>query len=1154
MNRWRFALRSVRFYWAAHFGVLAGATLASAVLIGALDIGDSVRISLRLRALQRLAGTKIALATGDRFFTTGLVDALATNVFGFNESSKTPGAKEKLQPEAVVLLPATVSRQDGTARVNQIQVIGVSPEFFGGGQFTNAQEVRLNPALASRLGVRLGDEVILRIHKPSALSADAAIAPRDESSVALRFRVGAIVPVQAGANLSLQASQVDPFNAFVPRDVLARAAGISGRANLGLLRSNPDVTAPDRIEPVSDSTDEGNFVAREHEVLARSWRMEDAELSVRGSSEAAGRRGTEPGTNFVELTTRRVFLDPAIVDAATRTETAGSNTISKPIPILAYLVNGIYSNTRLVPYSIAAAAGPPYTPADLQDDEVVINQWLAADLNAQVGDPISLTYYRVDSGSQLVELTNQFKIRAIVPMQGVTADSSLMPEFPGLAKAESTRDWDTGFQLVHKIRPQDEAYWKKWRGTPKVFLNLKTGQRLWGNRFGNLTSLRWPVDHEASVEAIRNRVEHLLVDRIDPRDLGFRLTEERHRILAAAKDGQDFGGLFIGFSFFLIAAALLLTAMLFQFAIERRATEVGVLLALGWTPKQARALYLREGVLLAAVGSVLGALLAAIYARLVIWGLSSIWSDAVAGAALEFHQTAVTLISGVFISFLVGVVTLWLALRRVMKRPARELLAEGSLESALTVAQPSGTGALLTACGALVAALGTAGFAGAHRDQPELFFCSGALLLVSLLLWVRLWIRKFAVSRGERGPGKLRLSIVVLAIRGVIRRPSRSLGTVALLASAAFLIVAVGAYHLDAGRNSEHRESGTGGFALWARSALPVFHDLNRQKGQEYYGFEKGAFTNVTIVPMRVRNGDDASCLNLNQPSHPRVLGVDPAAFAIRNAFTFVEMMKGIVVSNGWMSLNSQPTTKGADGISQIPAIGDASALQWILHKAVGETLDATDERGQPFRYLIVGTIDSSVLQGNLLIAEENFVRLFPNEAGYREFLVDAPVGRGESVAAVLSKGLQDVGFEVESTVSRLSRFNAVQNTYLETFQLLGGLGLILGSVGLGIVVLRNLHERRGELGLMLALGFETSAVFRMALVEHLVLLGMGLGSGVLAAMVAVLPSLLASPGVLPWRSLGLTLLAVLVNGLVCTAWAVRRALSGRLVDSLREL
>ena len=81
----------------------------------------------------------------------------------------------------------------------------------------------------------------------------------------------------------------------------------------------------------------------------------------------------------------------------------------------------------------------------------------------------------------------------MVPLAGVHDDRTLMPEFPGLAKAESTHDWDAGFPLTHKIRDQDEKYWKEHRGTPKAFVTLRAGQGMWGNRFGNLTAIRFPI-------------------------------------------------------------------------------------------------------------------------------------------------------------------------------------------------------------------------------------------------------------------------------------------------------------------------------------------------------------------------------------------------------------------------------------------------------------------------------------------------------------------------------------------------------------------------------------------------------------------------------------------------------------------------------------
>jgi ABC-type antimicrobial peptide transport system permease subunit len=192
------------------------------------------------------------------------------------------------------------------------------------------------------------------------------------------------------------------------------------------------------------------------------------------------------------------------------------------------------------------------------------------------------------------------------------------------------------------------------------------------------------------------------------------------------------------------------------------------------------------------------------------------------------------------------------------------------------------------------------------------------------------------------------------------------------------------------------------------------------------------------------------------------------------------------------------------------------------------------------------------MLQGNILIDERAFTRLFPAESGYRVLLVDVPADRAKEVRANLTRALEDTGLALTSTVDRLDRFNAVQNTYLGTFQVLGGLGLLLGSVGLGIVVLRNVHERRAELAVLRAVGFEAGTVRGLILREHVTLVILGLGLGCLGAGFAVGPLLLSGGTALPWKTLVPTLAAVAINGLIFTWLATRYACRGNLVDGLR--
>ena len=133
-------------------------------------------------------------------------------------------------------------------------------------------------------------------------------------------------------------------------------------------------------------------------------------------------------------------------------------------------------------------------------------------------------------------------MRAIVPLSGIYADRTLMPDFPGIEKAESTRDWDAGFQVdLKRIRPKDEAYWKEHRGTPKAFVTLAAGQKMWGNRFGDVTAIRFPVPEGVSAEEFKQALTKAFLHLVQPKDVGLRFEAVRAQALKAAAQGQDLG-------------------------------------------------------------------------------------------------------------------------------------------------------------------------------------------------------------------------------------------------------------------------------------------------------------------------------------------------------------------------------------------------------------------------------------------------------------------------------------------------------------------------------------------------------------------------------------------------------------------------------------
>jgi ABC-type antimicrobial peptide transport system permease subunit len=276
-------------------------------------------------------------------------------------------------------------------------------------------------------------------------------------------------------------------------------------------------------------------------------------------------------------------------------------------------------------------------------------------------------------------------------------------------------------------------------------------------------------------------------------------------------------------------------------------------------------------------------------------------------------------------------------------------------------------------------------------------------------------------------------------------------------------------------------------------------------------------------------------------------VGVRPEALAQRGAFTFARTVEHPAGQNPWLLLKDRLAP------DEVPAIADANTITWSLGKKVGDEVPYTDQRGRPFRLRLVGALAGSILQGSLVISEEAMTERFPSEGGYRMFLIDAPAAEAAEISAILSERLSDAGLAIMPATERLAEFNAVENTYLAIFQALGGLALVLGSAGLGVVVLRNVLERRGELALMRAVGFQAGVLARLVLTEHWALLVLGLAAGIVPALVAVAPAVRTAGAAFPYLSLGLTLAAVAVTGLAWTWLATRLALCGPLLAALRN-
>ncbi len=800
---------------------------------------------------------------------------------------------------------------------------------------------------------------------------------------------------------------------------------------------------------------------------------------------------------------------------------------------------------------------------------MVLNQWTAGQLEAQVGDTIYLTYFEPESAHGVSQETGStFRLAAITPLtepaqphrrrrpaqfdQAPTTanDPDLTPVVAGITDQDSIDDWDPPFPYDNsRITRRDEDYWDNHRTTPKAFLPLATGQKLWGSRFGQITSFRFAVDQFADQHALQSRIEKTLQPHRAA--LGFQVLEVRQDALRAAAGTTPFNVLFLGFSMFIIASALMLVSLLFRLGLEQRSQQIGLLQAVGLDRRATQTMLMQEAILLALAGSVVGVVIDIGYAWLMLAGLRTWWLGAVVTPFLHLYlDNPASLLIGLVSGSLVCLLTIYFGMRGLKRLSVRGLLSGTSTDTQQTFGRVSPwarwTGAACAA-GAVVLSILATQLGG--EAQAGAFFGSGALVLAACLL--TLW----HYLRAGLGAGSGRaFSLGRLSLSSAARNPGRSTLTIGLIAAAAFLIIAIGSFHLSP------TERGSGGMQLIAESSLPLAHNLNTPDGRYEIGFaadEEDLLAQSTFLSLRVQPGDDASCLNLYQSASPRVLGVTPemVQYFDQQEVTAFEWAGSAAETeaeqqNPWHVLDHP-----ADGQERpIPVVIDKNTAMYALHLygGVGQQFTTQDEDGRTTRYVVAGLLSNSIFQGNLLVSESNFLTRYPDVSGYRMFLIGAPEGRFREVAQVLENRLADQGFATISAERHLASLLAVQNTYLSTFQSLGALGLLLGTFGLAAVQLRTILERRAELALLRAAGFAHQRLRRLVMQEALLLLLGGLAIGVIAALVTVIPHMVFGDASVPLGSLALMLGAIVVVGILSGSLAVRRALQGNIVPALR--
>ena len=1059
--------------------------LLSAVITGSLLTGSSVKESLKRTASERLGNTGLLITSGIRYFDPLLVNRL----------------KEKSGLTCTGILEVIGNSQSfSTQKVAfNTHIFGINKDFFvfQGNDSINIKpgEAAINRKLADFLGIRIGEDLIIHFQDISDIPSDAPFAASGDEGRSVVLKVGLILNPEQNGNFSLSISQITPMNLFVNLTDLKEDEGKPLRINRLIISKIDQVTS-----------------VKASEMLKSNLKVSDLGLRTRLIKKVNG----------YELKSDRIFIDETALGEIKR-------LIPSSAPVITYLGNRFSKGGNSTPYSFVSALPSSLYPQISSGNTLIINKWMAEDMSAKKGDTINMSWYSPDSLNRLIERSGKFTVQRIEEIKGIWSDSLLMPDFPGIAGKESCSEWDAGVPVkMNEIRRKDEDYWNRYRGTPKAFMAYEEGKELWGNNFGPATAIRFPSEMSGK------EIESKLDGSVDPGKFGLYITDIHADSQKAANESVDFGTLLLSLGFFLILASFILLSFSTSSYFDTKKKHVSTLFALGFRKIWIIKLLYFESGLITLAACFAGAFSGYIVAVFITTALNTVWSGAVQTDTLETYFKVLPLITG-FISTFIFIMAF-------MFFKVKNYLASLNSKEKASEKRPSVflNRSLLLITGLITLLLIILSFI--FKDQQLVYsFAGGTLLLITFILaWVQLYIgRNQANFPGFAGSNQLSRSYY-------LDSPLNAITPVLFIAAGIFSIFITGANRMDVGGGTMKRADGTGGYLFWCENAIPVKEDLNSESARKNFGIDDPKLGEMSFVQIKRRQGNDASCLNLNHVSIPPVLGLDPSDFISKNSFSFSRILKSENITNPWQYLQVPAENNTFYGIA------DQTVLEWGLKLKTGDTLIFRSESGIPVKIIIAAGLKSSVFQGNLLVGIGNFSKYYPSVSGSSVMLVDGNSLLTDQIKNILNDRFEKNGINIEKTTRRLASFNSVTNTYLSVFGVFGAFGMVIGIAGLGFVLIRSYNQRKSDFALMLATGFHLSRIRKMIISEQIQILSAGIFTGVIAAIVATLPSLRNNHN-LPWQLLILMIMAIAATGLIALLLSVRSITKKSLVDNLKK-
>lgn len=254
-----------------------------------------------------------------------------------------------------------------------------------------------------------------------------------------------------------------------------------------------------------------------------------------------------------------------------------------------------------------------------------------------------------------------------------------------------------------------------------------------------------------------------------------------------------------------------------------------------------------------------------------------------------------------------------------------------------------------------------------------------------------------------------------------------------------------------------------------------------------------------------------------------------------------------------------------------VTGISENDSFDWTVKDVTIE-----DDRFDPFEIAITDPMTGhsttvtviGVLRSQLPSA--TFGGIYVNETAYRSLIGEPDYRRGyfrlaegidgRAAARQVEAALAVKGVKAESVDKIFGDMSATNTAFNRMFQAFMALGLLVGIAGLGVIAFRSVVERRQQIGMLRAIGYQRSTVTLTFILESSFIAVMGILSGVVGG--AVLGrNLLTSPDFtegaeikfsMPWAEILVVIGTSFAFSLLMTWWPSRGASRVPVAEALR--